>query len=109
MNKLGPAHVGLFIPTPVNHKESAMTTQVYLGIDIAKRSFDAVLLQDGRNRHHHFANSSAGFAQLERWLRDHATAHVHAGLEATSRYGEALALFLHNCGIRVSVINPART
>ena len=41
-----------------------MTTQAYLGIDIAKRSFDAVLLQDGRTRHRQFANTTAGFAQL---------------------------------------------
>jgi len=86
-----------------------MTTHAYLGIDIAKRTFDAALLQDGRARHHHFLNSAAGFAQLETWLRDHATGPVHAGLEATSRYGDALALFLHQRGVRVSVINPART
>jgi transposase len=86
-----------------------MTTYAYLGIDIAKRSFDAVLLQDGRTRHHQFTNTTAGFAQLQAWLRDHTTVPVHAGLEATSRYGDALALFLYHHGIRVSVLNPART
>lgn len=86
-----------------------MTTPTVLGIDIAKRSFDAVLLQDGRARYHQFANGAAGFRLLETWLRTHATAPIHAGLEATSRYGEALALFLHQGGVRVSVINPART
>jgi transposase len=33
--------------------------------------------------------------------------HVHACLEATGTYGEPLALFLHEAGQRVSVINPA--
>ena len=86
-----------------------MTTQASLGIDIAKCKFDAALLQDGRTCHRQFANTAAGFQQLETWLRDHATAPTHAGLEATSRYGDALALFLHQHGVRVSVINPART
>ena len=86
-----------------------MTTQACLGIDIAKRSFDAVLLQEGRTRHRQFANTPAGFQQLEAWLRQQATALIHAGLEATSCYGEALALFLHQHHVPVSVINPART
>jgi transposase len=33
---------------------------------------------------------------------------IHACLEATGRYGEPLALFLHQQGVRVSVVNPAR-
>ena len=86
-----------------------MTTQACLGIDIAKRTFDAVLLQEGRTRHRQFANSVAGFQQLETWLRDQATVPLHAGLEATGIYGDALALFLHQHGVPVSVINPART
>lgn len=86
-----------------------MTTQATLGIDIAKRKFDAVLLQDGRTHHRQFANTVTGFQQLETWLHNHATAPMHAGLEATSRYGDALALFLHQRGVCVSVINPART
>ena len=86
-----------------------MTTHVYLGIDIAKRTFDAVLLQPERTRHRQFATTAAGFAQLHSWLRDHAPASIHAGLEATSRYGDAIALFLHQHGVCVSVINPART
>jgi transposase len=102
-----PRHRALSTTPTFNHKESPMTTQAYLGIDIAKRSFDAVLLQEGRTRHRQFANTTVGFQQLHAWLRDHTT--VHAGLEATSRYGDALALFLYQHGVRVSVINPART
>ncbi len=86
-----------------------MTTQACLGIDIAKRTFDAVLLQEGRTRHRQFANTIAGFQQLQTWLHDHATAPLHAGLEATGVYGDALALFLHQHDVQVSVINPART
>jgi hypothetical protein len=78
-------------------------------LDVAKRSFDAALLLDnGRYRHRQFTNSPTGFTQLAAWLRQHATGLVHAGLEATGTYGNALALFLHQQGLRVSVINPTR-
>jgi transposase len=85
-----------------------MTTPTYLGLDIAKRKFDAALLDDGHTRHKQFPNSPAGFTQLHTWLRHYARSHVHAALEATGIYGDALALCLHQSGCRVSVINPAR-
>jgi transposase len=85
-----------------------MTSPTYLGLDIAKRKFDAALLCDGRNRHKQFPNTPAGFTQLQPWLRQYALSPVHAALEATGTYGDALALFLHQTGVRVSVINPAR-
>ncbi len=86
-----------------------MTSHHPLGLDVAKRSFDAALLLDNdRYRHRQFTNSPTGFTQLAAWLRQHATGPVHAGLEATGTYGNALALFLHQQGLRVSVINPTR-
>lgn len=87
-----------------------MTTalQAHLGLDIAKSKFDAALLQDGRTRHHQFANTAEGFQALRTWLGDRATLPLHACLEATGIYGEALAVFLHQQGMRVSVVNPAR-
>ena len=86
-----------------------MTSHMTLGIDVAKRTFDAALLSDARRPHHHqFANTQAGFLQLATWLRPHTGQAIHAGLEATGTYGQALALFLHQQGVRVSVINPAR-
>jgi transposase len=79
-----------------------------LGVDIAKAKFDVALLQDGRTQHQSFANTQAGFAQLQVWLRARATLPLCACLEATGRYGEAVALFLHAQGVRVSVVNPAQ-
>jgi transposase len=79
-----------------------------LGLDIAKAKFDAALRQDGRSYHQSFANTAAGFTRLLTWLRGRATLPVHACLEATGSYGEALALFLHTQGARVSVVNPAQ-
>lgn len=85
-----------------------MTTTAFLGIDIAKRKFDAFLQLPPHSYHRQFANTASGFAQLQRWLHQLADGPIQAGMEATSRYGEALAVFLHQAGIRISVINPAR-
>jgi len=85
-----------------------MTSPAYLGLDIAKRKFDAALLHNGRTRHKQFPNHPDGFTQLRTWLQQYASTPVHAALEATGIYGDALALFLHQHGYRVSVINPAR-
>jgi transposase len=82
---------------------------MFLGIDISKQNFDAALLDPSRPaakpRHKAFPNSPAGFERLQEWLGD---AQVHACLEATNTYGDALARFLHQHGHTVSVVNPAQ-
>lgn len=80
----------------------------WLGIDIAKNTFEAHLLRDRAPARGSFANTPAGFGQLDRWLKKRPVAHVHACLEATGRYSEGLAEHLHAAGHTVSVINPAR-
>ena len=87
--------------------KSIMSTPV-LGIDIAMRKFDAVLLAEAGPRHKVFGNHAAGFAELVAWMRSHGVLSVHACMEATGRYGEDLAYFLFNAGQTVSVVNPAR-
>lgn len=78
-----------------------------LGVDIAKAKFQtALLLPDGKVRHHSWPNTAAGFEQLAAWLARNGVTHVHATLEATGTYGEALATWLHDAGHRVSVVNP---
>ncbi|MGI8836993.1 MAG: IS110 family transposase [Pyrinomonadaceae bacterium] len=79
-----------------------------LGIDIAKVKFNVCLLQlTGKLKHKVFSNNAAGFAQLHEWLEKQLVQQVHACLEATGTYGEALSHFLHQQGHTVSVINPA--
>lgn len=79
-----------------------------LGIDIAKLKFNVCLIkQNSKLRHRVFPNTSPGFEQLLEWLAKQGVSTVHACLEATGTYGEALALFLHEAGQRVSVVNPA--
>ena len=88
-----------------------MKVYYILGIDISKDKFDVSLRHPGQDHplaQHQFPNRPAGFKQLQRWLRKHGVTHVHACMEATSRYGEALALFLHQQEQQVSVVNPRR-
>ncbi len=80
-----------------------------LGIDLAKLTFDATLLTaTGTQSYHSFPNTPDGFAQLDAWLAQHGVTQVHACMEATNVYWEALATWLHAHGHIVSVVNPAR-
>ena len=79
-----------------------------LGIDISKEYFDVSLFSDGQYLNATFKNNKKGFHQLRRWLKKRGVASLHACMEATGRYGEALALFLYEQGYTVSVVNPAR-
>jgi len=86
-----------------------------LGIDIAKLKFDVNLrsLTGSESRWAaSFPNNLKGFKALMRWLAQHAVCsheQVHACMECTSRYGDALAEFLHAQACQVSMVNPRRT
>lgn len=83
-------------------------TEPTLGIDIAKLKFNVCLINlNGKLKHKVFPNTSTGFEQLRAWLSRQQVERVHACMEATGAYGEALALFLHQAAQTVSVINPA--
>lgn len=88
------------------HRKERRVTAV-LGIDIAKATFvSALLTADGKIRHKTCANTPAGFADLAAWLQRQHVSQVHACLEATGTYGEAVATWLHDRGHVVSVVNP---
>ena len=84
-----------------------------LGIDISKHYFDVALIKaadklpEPTSEHAQFDNTPDGFNQLKSWLKARRVKQVYAGMEATGRYGDALALWLHTHGHVVSVINPA--
>jgi transposase len=80
-----------------------------LGIDISKDDFHACLLQVGRQRAHSFPNNHSGYRQLSRWLKNRGASEIHACMEATGPYWRGLATSLFENGVRVSVVNPART
>lgn len=81
-----------------------------LGVDVSKKKLDVALLTaDGKYRCKVFPNDEAGFKSLMSWLEAHTSselAAVHVCMEATGQYHEALALFLHEHGVAVSVVNP---
>ena len=80
-----------------------------LGIDLAKLTFDATLLTaTGAQHYQSFPNTPEGFTQLQSWLTQYGVTHLHACMEATNIYYEALATWLHAQGHIVSVVNPAR-
>lgn len=80
-----------------------------LGIDLAKLTFDATLLtSDGAVHYHAFANTPEGFDELQAWLVLHSVKTLHACMEATNIYWQALASWLHAHGYTVSVVNPVR-
>jgi len=83
-----------------------MTPGPCLGIDIAKDTFSVALLSEQQTHAAEFANSSTGFKQLTKWLNKRKCKTVSACMEATGRYGEPLAEYLHGAGHQVSVVNP---
>jgi transposase len=79
-----------------------------LGIDIAKATCALALERpDGKVQHKSIPNTPDGHARLVAWLAQHAGGPVHACLEATGPYGDAVALALVDAGHTVSIVNPA--
>ena len=79
-----------------------------LGIDMAKAKFQVALRSpEGKLRQKSCPNTTTGFKELGAWLTRHGVTQVHACLEATGTFGEALATWLYDAGHAVSVVNPA--
>jgi transposase len=79
------------------------------GIDISKLKFDVVYLNHkNKSKHKTFSNDEKGFDEFKEWIKSVGALKAHYCMEATGRYGEALALFLSTNDIKVSVINPTR-
>lgn len=82
-----------------------MTTFSFLGIDISKKTFDvALLLPSGKQKHKKFPNTPDGFQGLFDWLQAFDLTKIHACMEATNVYGNALAEYLYDQGY--DVIQP---
>jgi transposase len=80
----------------------------FLGVDISKRDFHAVLMQGGRSSKKSFPNTVKGFDQLTHWLRNRKAAAVVVCMEATGSYWQDLAAAIFDAGHTVTVINPKR-
>jgi transposase len=83
--------------------------QAILGIDVSKDKVDVALFpRENKQMTATFENRKTGFKKLQQWLHRQTKEAVHACLEATGRYGEAIAEYLFGQGHKVSVVNPSR-
>lgn len=83
-----------------------------LGIDVSKDSLELALLTPQERLHtKSVRNTEAGFKALVRWMGrlTKGSLLVRACLEASGGYEESVALFLHEHGFFVSVVNPRQT
>ena len=82
----------------------------FLGVDVSKAKLDvALLLGNDKFKSKVFANDARGLQDLLHWLPAHvpeALSSVHICMEATGIYHEALACFLSDQRLWVSVVNP---
>jgi transposase len=91
---------------------SLMKKRYFMGIDIAKASFDFCLLSSqgaGLGRGH----LSNDVSSIEQFLVQLAAGRwqpslIHFALESSGVYGKALVAALHQGGLAVSVLNPAQ-
>ncbi len=81
---------------------------VCLGLDISKATIDCALLKEGKVRLKQYENSARGFERLSEWLKQRGAMSCHVACEATGTYWEGVALWLHERGHLVSVLNPAQ-
>jgi transposase len=88
----------------------------YIGIDVGKLDLHAVyknITKGGKLKvkYRAFSNDPKGIIALSKWARNsvQSTQVVQVCMEATGSYHELCATMLHDEGLRVSVLNPART
>lgn len=84
--------------------------QLFVGIDIAAKTFTVSWTTDGQSHAPVFScdQDTAGFARLDAALTATgiAPAHTLIVMEATGSYWVALAVHLHEAGYAVSIVNP---
>ena len=79
-----------------------------VGVDIAKASFVVAIKIEDEYKVRSFSNDTEGFSVLLEWIETHSYDTCHFCMEATGKYGDALALFLYSQDFIVSVVNPAK-
>lgn len=79
-----------------------------LGIDVSKKTFAVALLRLDKVKNKSFENTPAGFGLLSSWLVNLGVNQVHAVMEATGAYSDAIAEYLVDTGHQVSIVNPAQ-
>jgi transposase len=87
-----------------------MKKRYFMGIDVAKATFDFCLLSSTEAClwRGQFSNDARGIARFLAQLSagSRKPAQIHFALEATGVYGKALVAALHRGDLAVSVLNP---
>lgn len=82
---------------------------ITIGVDMAKKKFDAAGFCDHKYKHKTFTNDAAGFAEFIAWFAKlYGEVNPLICLESTGVYSLPLADFLVNQGYAVSLVNPAK-
>ena len=80
-----------------------------IGIDIAKKNFVAAVRKKNDVVYtKSFSNNDKGALRFIKWATKFPAEQYHFCMEATGIYGDKLALFLHEKGHIVSIVNPAK-
>lgn len=82
--------------------------KICVGIDIAKLTFVAAIKINDKDKVKSFPNNEDGFKSFIEWLQSFSVEEYHCCMEATGKYGYALALCLHENDHVVSIVNPAK-
>lgn len=79
-----------------------------VGIDISKDKFDVAIYDNETYQESTFTNDKKGFRSLFNWLKKMKARDSIICMEATGRYAEAVAMYLYERSLSVSIVNPAR-
>jgi len=82
--------------------------QTTIGVDIAKKKFDAACLIGGKFKHKLFTNDESGYTGFVTWFTAICADNPLICMEATGAYSLPLADFLLNQGYATSIVNPAK-
>lgn len=80
----------------------------FIGIDVSKATLDVVIRLEQSSEHFQVKNSPAGFSKIHKHLSK-LDEIGRVALEASGRYGEAVAYYLVEHGYPVSYLNPKLT
>lgn len=82
--------------------------RIPVGADVSKKKLDVVVLVNGKGKSKVVSNTPEGYTELVGWLVKQKVSldTVHVCMEATGVYSEPFALWLHDSGVKVSVVNP---
>jgi transposase len=100
-------------PTPLHRDKESTLAKIHAGIDVAKDTFVAVVVDADGNiiaQPRTFNNKLSGFKRFTTWITSLGAEKTHVCIEATGVYSQKLAHHLHRGGrVIVHMANPRQT